>query len=195
MTAKCRGVFQEVNFGNGNVKVMRRVDAFEFEIHREQGPSEKEYRLALNLIIKADEDDLVKVNFEKLLPGWILKRVPLDWTREEAMKNLSCSAEAGELILNEFEDNDEVLNQKIDWSLEEVLTVAGCSERATGQLLHDVVDRFEKLLKLEIGEDAKGIYFSIRCAKQKVSIWDRVISEESLKGYIEIKRDGREVPY
>jgi hypothetical protein len=39
---------------------------------------------------------------------------------------------------------------------------------------------------LEIGQEVDGIYFTIRFAKQKVSIWDEVVPEEKLVGFIEV---------
>jgi hypothetical protein len=64
----------------------------------------------------------------------------------------------------------------LDWSLRDALSVVSNDENEMVEcLLNEAADQFEELLTLEIGQEARGIYFTIRFAKQKVSIWDEVV--------------------
>ena len=60
-------------------------------------------------------------------------------------------------------------------------------------MLFETIDQFEELLSLEIGEEpGDRIYFTVRYKDQKVSVWDAVLPEEELVGFIERREEFKE---
>lgn len=144
------GIFQKVEIVSDRLKVNKDVSGFHFEV-RQLGDSDK---IVLELCIhKKEQDDGIRIEFERLLPEWVLRKISLNL---EAVISITNS--------------------------EGVSDVVEC-------LLTEVIDQFEDLLSLEIGEEGNGIYFTVRFSNQKVSIWDRVLSEESVKGFIDVIRE------
>lgn len=144
------GIFQEVEVVDKNLKVDRRVKGFHFLLHQLDDSSN---RIVLELLIPREDGKKTEVEFEKLLPEWVLDKVKLNWTLRDAL---------------------EVATSEKDQIVEYMLCRAA--------------EQFEEKLALEIGLDASGIYFSVRFERQNVSIWDRVLSEESLEGFIELSK-------
>ncbi len=76
---------------------------------------------------------------------------------------------------------------KTEISLRDAISFASCGEDEIMEyFLCEAAKKLEKILTLEIGRhNYNEIYFTIRFKAQEVSIWDRVLSVESLKGFIE----------
>ncbi len=74
-----------------------------------------------------------------------------------------------------------------DWTFKDAMQgVIDEEDDMIESLLSKAADSLEDLLVLAIGRERKDIYFTIRYAKQKVSILDEVIPEEEVEGFIEI---------
>lgn len=142
------GIFQDVKVVEDNLKVDRKVKGFHFLLHQLDSADDK---IVLELLIPREDGERTQIEFEKLLPDWVLGKVKLDWTFREALK-----------VVTREEDQ-----------------VVEC-------MLCRAAKQFEEKLALEIGLDPDGIYFSVRFERQNISIWDRVLSEESLEGFIKL---------
>ncbi|MGM0439272.1 MAG: hypothetical protein ACQEP3_02475 [Patescibacteria group bacterium] len=145
------GIFQKVKIDSDRLKVNKDVSGFHFEVHR-LGDSSK---IVLELCIHKKEDrDGIRIEFEKLLPDWVLQKIQLDL--------------ATVILISSSEETEDLVE---------------C-------MLSEAIDQFEELLSLEIGEERDGIYFTVRFSDQRVSVWDRVLSVESVKGFIDVREEG-----
>ena len=151
----CEGIFQKVKIDQAKFKINRDVEGFHFCVRQ----LEDTHKIVLELLIpKKDRSDEVRIEFERLLPEWVLENVHLDLGSAVS-------------IVNTSSDSEDVIES----------------------ILLEAMDQFEDLFSLEIGEEVNdNIYFTIRFEDQKVSIWDRVLSEESLEGFITRREDLKE---
>ncbi len=189
------GIFQNVELADDELIVGRDVSAFYFTLSQLDGCDRE---LVLEVILSKGgepnskiKDDL-HIEFETLLPKWVLRKIKVRWSLSDTIMNLACSAEAGNIILENIEKivPEKKLHEcKVDWNLHEAL-IATCNDGKTVDfLLDEVIDQFEELLTLQIGLDTGGIFFSVRFDPQKISIWDRVLSERSVSNYIKVKQN------
>ena len=149
----CEGIFQKVKVNSDCLKVSRGVEGFHFRITQLKGTG----KIVLELFIPRKDGEEIRIEFEKLLPGWVLEKLGLD------------------------------LETVVD-----AVYHSSDREDALESILFESIPQFEDLLSLEIGEEyGDKIYFTVRFDKQSVSIWDRCLSQESLKGFIEKKEDRR----
>ena len=151
----CEGVFKQVEMDEEKYKVSREVDGFHFCIRQLKSTN----KIVLELIIpKKNGIDEKRIEFEKLLPEWVLENVSID-------------LETAISIAHNNRDSKDVIES----------------------MLFEVVDQFEKLLSLEIGEEpADRIYFTVRYKDQKVSVWDSALPEEELVGFIDRREEFKE---
>ena len=144
------GIFKNVELNDEELFVSKIVQGFYFKICR-LDDSEK---LVLYLIIKRKDKKTLEIEFDELLPGWIVSKVNLNM--EDVIDSI-------------YYEN--------------------CKEGIFESILEKSITEFENMLNLQIGLDYNGVYFSVRFQKQKVSIWDRLLSEESVEDFIEVRHD------
>lgn len=101
----CEGIFQKVKINSDCLKVNREVEGFHFSVTQLEGSD----KIVLELLIPRKDGKEIRIEFEKLLPGWVLEKMSLDLEKVvESIFHSSDKEDALESILfesiDQFED-------------------------------------------------------------------------------------------
>lgn len=114
-------------------------------------------KIVMEVLLESGKREVLKVEFKELVPEWIFQRTKADVTIYD---------------LIEFGANHDNMVDLIDWALD--LSV------------QELEEQLVLMIGLDCNEEEYEIYFSVRYKPQKVSIWDRTLSSETLKDFITI---------